>query len=172
MQQDRYCRSCGQELRAEDQFCANCGRPVHATAHVPTPEADVSVPPPEQAEDRSVPSQAPHTRPGAGRVHTAPSIVGPVWGMGAVFLVELVVVTVQEMPAAPPGKDLGDQISYQIATGMALAISALIATAAIILVVGAIYYAISRKRGVTFREAVFNWPMVILAGLATSGSFL
>jgi len=92
--------------------------------------------------------------------------------MGAVFLVELVVVTVQEMPAAPAGKDLGDQISYQIATGMALAISALIATAAIILVVGAIYYAISRKRGVTFREAVFNWPMVILAGLAASGSFL
>jgi hypothetical protein len=88
--------------------------------------------------------------------------------MGAVFLVELVVVTVQEMPAASAGKDLGDQI----ATGMALAISALIATAAIILVVGAIYYAISRKRGVTFREAVFNWPMVILAGLAASGSFL
>jgi len=43
---------------------------------------------------------------------------------------------------------------------------------ALVLVVGAIYYAISRKRGVTFREAVFNWPMVILAGLATSGSFL
>jgi hypothetical protein len=92
--------------------------------------------------------------------------------MGAVFLVELVIVTVQEMPAAPAGKDLGDQISDQIATGMALAISVLIATAAIILVVGAIYYAISRKRGVTFREAVFNWPMVILAGLAASGSFL
>jgi zinc-ribbon domain len=51
VQQDRYCRSCGQELRPEDQFCANCGRPVHATAHVPAPEADVPVPPPpEQAE--------------------------------------------------------------------------------------------------------------------------
>ena len=172
MQQDRHCRNCGQALQTEDRFCANCGRPVHATATVPTPEADVSVPPPEQAEDRSVPSQAPHTRPGAGRVHTAPSIVGPVWGMSAVFLVELVVVTVQRMPADPAGKDLGDQIGDQIGTGLGWAISALLVTAAIILVVGAIYYAISRKRGVTFREAVFNWPMVILAGLAASGSFL
>jgi hypothetical protein len=92
--------------------------------------------------------------------------------MGAVFLVELVVVTVQEMPAAPAGKDLGDQIGDQIGTGLGWAISALIVTAAIILVAGTIYYAISRKRGVTFREAVFNWPMVILAGLAASGSFL
>jgi hypothetical protein len=170
MQQDRHCRNCGQALQTEDRFCANCGRPVHATATVPTPEADVSVPPPEQAEDRSVPSQAPHTRPGAGRVHTAPR--GPVWGMLAVFLVEGVVVTVQEIPAAPAGKDLGDQIGDQIGTGLGWAISALIVTAAIILVAGTIYYAISRKRGVTFREAVFNWPMVILAGLAASGSIL
>jgi len=92
--------------------------------------------------------------------------------MSAVFLVELVVVTVQRMPADPAGKDLGDQIGDQIGTGLGWAISALLVTAAIILVVGAIYYAISRKRGVTFREAVFNWPMVILAGLAASGSFL
>jgi hypothetical protein len=89
-----------------------------------------------------------------------------------VFLVEGVIVTVQEIPAAPAGKDLGDQIGVQIGHGIGMAINALIATAVIILVAGAIYYAISRKRGVTFREAVFNWPMVILAGLAASGSFL
>jgi hypothetical protein len=59
---DRYCGTCGRELSPEDQFCRNCGRPVHTTAHVPTPEADVSVPPRQQVEDRSVPSQVPHTR--------------------------------------------------------------------------------------------------------------
>jgi len=92
--------------------------------------------------------------------------------MVAVLLVEWVGVTVQEIPAAPAGKNLGDQIGYQIGTGLGIALNAVIATAVIILVVGAIYYVIARKRGVTFRGAVFNWPMVILAGLAASGSLL
>jgi hypothetical protein len=51
---ERYCSNCGQELLPEDRFCSNCGRPVHRTARVPTPEADVPVPPPQQAQ-RSVP---------------------------------------------------------------------------------------------------------------------
>ncbi|MBA4117051.1 MAG: zinc ribbon domain-containing protein, partial [Rubrobacter sp.] len=46
----RYCSNCGHELNPEDQFCSNCGRPVHQTASVPTPEADVPVPPPPQQE--------------------------------------------------------------------------------------------------------------------------
>lgn len=44
----RYCSNCGHELSTEAQFCPNCGSPVHRTAHVPTPEADVQVPPPPQ----------------------------------------------------------------------------------------------------------------------------
>jgi hypothetical protein len=47
---DRYCGNCGRELSPEDQFCRNCGRPVHQAARVPTPEADVPVPPPPQRE--------------------------------------------------------------------------------------------------------------------------
>jgi hypothetical protein len=43
---ERYCSNCGQELRPEDRYCSNCGKPVH----VPTPEADVPVPPPQQAK--------------------------------------------------------------------------------------------------------------------------
>ena len=46
---DRYCSNCGHELQTEDRFCPNCGRPVHQTATVPTPEAEVFVPPPPQA---------------------------------------------------------------------------------------------------------------------------
>src|SRR5215203_1456268 len=60
---ERYCSNCGQELHPEDRFCSNCGRPVHLTARVPTPEADVSVPPPQQ-DRRSAP---PHP---AGAVST------------------------------------------------------------------------------------------------------
>jgi hypothetical protein len=47
---DRYCGNCGRQLSPEDQFCRNCGRPVHQAARVPTPEADVPVPPPPQRE--------------------------------------------------------------------------------------------------------------------------
>src|SRR5215208_6381264 len=43
---DRYCRNCGQELTEDSRFCHSCGTPVHEAAHVPTPEADVLIPPP------------------------------------------------------------------------------------------------------------------------------
>ena len=43
---DRYCGTCGQELSEDNRFCPNCGRPIQETSHVPTPEADVPVPPP------------------------------------------------------------------------------------------------------------------------------
>ena len=41
----RYCGNCGHELSVEDQLCPSCGTPVHQTARVPTPEADMPVPP-------------------------------------------------------------------------------------------------------------------------------
>ena len=165
MQQDRYCRNCGEELQPEDCFCGNCGRPVHATAHVPTPEADVSVPPPQQVEDRSVPSQAPHTRSSEDQMQSAPR--GPVWGMLAVFLVLGIGETIQGIPATST-KDLG----FRIGVGMGGAIVITLAVALVILVLGLVYFVTSRERGVTFREAVFNWPLVILAGLATLLSLL
>ena len=43
---DRHCSNCGHELGDEERFCPSCGQPAHETAHVPTPEADVQVPPP------------------------------------------------------------------------------------------------------------------------------
>ena len=43
---NRYCGNCGQELSPDNRFCPSCGRPVHETARVATPEADVDVPPP------------------------------------------------------------------------------------------------------------------------------
>src|SRR5215211_2668735 len=49
----RYCGNCGHELSVEDQLCPNCGRPVHQIARVPTPEADMPVPPLETSGDPS-----------------------------------------------------------------------------------------------------------------------
>jgi zinc-ribbon domain len=43
---DRFCGECGNELSEDDRFCRNCGTPVHEAAVVPSPEADVSTPPP------------------------------------------------------------------------------------------------------------------------------
>jgi hypothetical protein len=51
----RYCTNCGAELRVEDRFCPSCGRPVHETAVVSTPEADVSVPSAPQAGEEHRP---------------------------------------------------------------------------------------------------------------------
>jgi hypothetical protein len=171
----RYCTNCGAELREDDSYCSKCGGPLHKVATVSTPEADVLVPPPpQQAEDRSVPPQDPQASSGDEQVRSATR--GPMWTMLAVFLVlgivEIVQEIVQGFPAVLEAKDIGFQIGVQIGTGIGRTINAALATAVIILVVGAIYYATARKRGVTFREAVFNWPMVILAGLLASGSLL
>ncbi len=43
--EERYCGNCGHELSEDARFCSECGQPVHETARVPTPEADVPVPP-------------------------------------------------------------------------------------------------------------------------------
>lgn len=62
---NRYCTNCGQELQDEVRFCPNCGKSVMETAAVPTPEADVSVPPPQQPVS-SGPGPAPNFAPAGG----------------------------------------------------------------------------------------------------------
>lgn len=42
----RFCMACGNELAENSAFCSNCGRPVHETAQVSTPQANVPVPTP------------------------------------------------------------------------------------------------------------------------------
>jgi hypothetical protein len=59
----RYCGNCGNELDPEDRFCPNCGRPVHQMAQVPTPEADVPVPPPPQQEAGTQPLEQQGAQP-------------------------------------------------------------------------------------------------------------
>jgi len=87
--------------------------------------------------------------------------------MLAVFLDLGIGETVQGMPAAS-----GKSVSFQIGFGMGPAIVITLAVAVLILLLGGVYYITARKEGVTFREAVFNWPLVILAGIVAFLSLL
>jgi hypothetical protein len=87
--------------------------------------------------------------------------------MLAVFLVLGLGKTVQGMPDSP-----GRSVSYQIGFGMGPAIGITLAIAALILLLGGVYYVTARKEGATFREAIFNWPLVILAAIVAFLSLL
>ncbi|CAN5748950.1 hypothetical protein BH18ACT11_BH18ACT11_22230 [soil metagenome] len=90
---------------------------------------------------------------------------GPMWGMLAVFVVLGIGEAVQGMSASPTGKDVVYQIIYQIVSGMTSAILIMLAVAVLILLPGGIYYVSARTEGATFRESIFNWPLVTLAGI-------
>ncbi len=86
----RYCGNCGQELSSDDRFCPNCGKPVHETAQLSTPEADVNVPtPPGQNAGAGAPqAAAPQQRRGWGRT----ALIGCLGIFGLLFLFIVVVV--------------------------------------------------------------------------------
>ncbi len=65
----RYCSNCGQELGDAGQFCPNCASPIHRTAHVPTPEAAVPVPPLPQAGNTDAATPGQPTQSSAARRH-------------------------------------------------------------------------------------------------------
>ena len=79
------------------------------------------------------------------------------WGMLAAFLVLVTGETAQRMPPAASGATLASRL------GVALALVLALLLAALVLLLGGIYYAMARKGRITFREAVFNWPMVSTA---------
>jgi hypothetical protein len=87
--------------------------------------------------------------------------------MVAVFVVLWVGVTIQEGSPDPPGKDWVEQLGYQIGATLPFVIVDVILVAGLPLLLGGVYYATTRKDGVTFREAVFNWPLVIIAAIFT-----
>ena len=155
MQPDRFCKDCGQELKPEDRFCAGCGRSIYEVAHVPTPEADVPVPPvqapPVQASFQ--PQQEPQH---SGALDATR---GPKWAMLAVFLVLMVGRTAIEMPPPSAGT-----FAFRLGFGLPIPFLLSVFLAALLMFIGGIYYVTARKDGVTFGESVFNWPMVILAG--------
>ena len=79
--------------------------------------------------------------------------------MLAAFLVLVTGEAAQRMPPAASG----GTFAFRLGVGVALPLVLALLLAALILPLGGVYYAVARKDGVTFREAVFNWPMVSTA---------
>ena len=146
---DRYCGSCGEKLEPEDRSCPGCGQPVHETAQAP------------QTNGRVPHAQAP-ARPRQEWRHGAAqdSTRGPMLGMLVAFVVLVAGETAQRMPPAASG----GTFASRLVVGAALPLALALLLVALISLLGGVYYAIARKNGVTFREAVFNWPMVSTAG--------
>jgi len=148
---DRYCGNCGGKLEPEDSSCVGCGQPVHETAHAPTLQANGRVP------HAQAPVRSQRER---GRGAAQDSTAGPMLGMLVAFLVLATGETAQRIPPAASRETFASRLGVGVALPLALALLLV----ALILLLGGVYYAIARKDGVTFREAVFNWPMVSTVG--------
>jgi hypothetical protein len=144
----RYCGNCGNELGEGQKFCGNCGSPVHATARVPTPEADVPIPPPPQQQQSAV-EDGRETR-------------WPMLALLGVFLLVAVVGTAQGMAEVNPNRDL----AIRLASGMGYAAGSMVFVGLVVLIwcVGG-YLLLRSRRGLTFGQMVFSWPVVIVAGV-------
>jgi hypothetical protein len=127
-QPERYCRNCGQELRPDDRFCPNCGRPVHESARVPTPEADVPISPPRQQSS------------GAG-AHSETR--GPRLTLVGVLVAVGVVETMLEMARTNPG----GSTAYQLGYAFGGAFQTTLVVAAVPLVLGVVLYLTYLVRG-------------------------
>ena len=167
MQQDRYCRSCGQELQPEDRFCAGCGRPVHATAQVPTPEADVPVPPPQQFVASTQPSLATEQEGRSERWDQAKWKI--FFFLGCAFVSGLLLAVADPSTA-------GGRVAFVIGYGIGASIKLLLYFIPIWLVLGGLVYVVARLLGkrLTFFRAVFDWwvtlavaILILLAGLSS-----
>jgi hypothetical protein len=164
VQQDRYCSSCGQELRPEDQFCPNCGRPVHATAQVPTPAADVPVPPlPQQDEVIAEPSRT--TEQPAAPSPQPQQRLQWIWSqykwkiflfLGSVIVANLLfAVTDPVTKGGSLAESVGFVIGYTLGGGM----NTLLYFVPAWLALGGLVYLVARLSGTKphFFQAVFNW---------------
>jgi len=86
----------------------------------------------------------------------------PKLGLAGVFLTLAILDTAWGLWGTNPTK----VFQYKLGYGMGMAFRDLLRLTLIILVVsGVSYLYFMRRQGVTFREAIFNWPMVAVAGV-------
>ena len=115
-----YCSNCGSRLEPDAKFCWNCGRPVHVPDQAPKPEEDaptsrlssssppplppLTVPPAAPPPTSPPPLPQPQLREGEARggttwhrrVMAGGGISWPMLALAGVFLVLIVVETMQE----------------------------------------------------------------------------
>ena len=178
-QPHRYCSNCGQELLQEDRFCAGCGRAVHATAHVPTPEADVPVPPPPpQAENVTRPPQT------AERAASPPSQPqqrhSGIWGQFKwqilLFFGSVIVASLLSADANPNAASAAENAGFIIGGTIVNGGSLLLNYVPIWLALGGLVYVIARLLGKKppFLRVVFDWwvTIVVVVPILLSGLLL
>jgi hypothetical protein len=165
----------------EDQFCAGCGRPLHTTARVTTPEADVSVPPPpQQAEASPQPPQATErTAAPSPQLQQRPTCR---WSQSKwpifLFLGSVIVSSLLVAVAAPSntGGSLLETVVYVIAYAFGNCISSLLIYVPLWLALGGLVYLVARLLGrkPRFFQVVFDWwvtvavvILILLVGLTS-----
>jgi hypothetical protein len=143
---DRYCTNCGHELAPENRFCTGCGRPVHATAQVSQQGANFATSSPNWQQ----PPEAPPSR----------GIRAPLLVLGGVFLVLGFAEFLQGMVNAPK-HDVGFVLGY----GVGGAIGSVLGWVILTLIAGGGVYLFYRfrRRDTTFVQALFSWPVVVIA---------
>jgi len=88
--------------------------------------------------------------------------IRPKLGLAGVFLALAVLDTAWGLWGTNPTK----VFQYKLGYGMGIAFRDLLRLTLIMLVVsGVSYLYFMRRQGVTFRETMFNWPMVVVAGV-------
>jgi len=91
---------------------------------------------------------------------------GPKRALVGVFLALPVLGTVRGLGGGIPNEDITYILQYVLGMLVGLIIGDLLTLVVIMLVVsGVVYFFFMRRQGKTFREAIFNWPMVGVAGV-------
>ena len=138
---DRYCGNCGHELAEDDRFCPNCGRPVHETAQVPTPEADVPVPPPPQQAGSTAP---PPQRQQPREAPPSREIMRPMLVLAGVLFVLGFGELLQGMWSAPE-----ENVGFVLGYGLGQSVRSVLEIAVLTLIAcGGVYLFYRFRRGV------------------------
>ncbi len=168
---DRYCRSCGHELRPEERFCTGCGRGVYETAHVPTPEADVPLPPPpQQAETVSkLPPQAPEQAASSPPRQQQPTLGRwkqfrrPIlWFLGSVLFAGVMSAASDPANYGEPGMNTAESAGFFVGGIIIEVATVLWNYVTLLLVFGVVLYLYRRVRGTesTFLQSVFDRRLI------------
>jgi hypothetical protein len=91
---------------------------------------------------------------------------GPKRALVGVFLALPVLGTVRGLWGGIPYEDFANRLAFVLGLLIGLIVGELLTLVVVMLVVsGVVYFFFMRRQGKSFREAIFNWPMVGVAGV-------
>ena len=93
-------------------------------------------------------------------------------GALTVMALALMAVFVTAARGGMSAAEAGDTFAFAVGLGFGVGVIVLALPVTVMLLVAAVYWLTARREGVTFGEAVFNWPMAILTGAIVFFGFL